>query len=90
MPEDRDAEWPQLSTAAPAAYEEFFSSSVWFHRIVERCADLRRSDAARSFSREGIRDRAFLAAGADVARWRSVSFLRRTAKRVLRALRLAR
>jgi exostosin family protein len=90
MLEDRDADWPQLSRAARTAYEEFFAPSVWFHRIVEGCSDLLRSDAARHFPREGIRNRAFLAAGADVARWRAVSSVRRTGKRTLQRVRIAR
>jgi hypothetical protein len=90
MLEDRDADWPQLSRAALAAYERFFAPSVWFHRIVEGCSDLLRSDAARHFPREGIRNRAFLAAGADVARWRAVSSVRRTGKRTLQRVRIAR
>ena len=76
--------------AARSAYEEFFGPSVAFHRIVERCSDLLRFDAATTFPREGIRDRAFLAVGADVARWRVVSSVRHTGKRMLQGVRLAR
>jgi hypothetical protein len=90
MLEDRDAEWPQLSRAARSAYEEFFAPSVAFHRIVECCAELLTSKAARDFPRDGIRNRAFLAAGADVVRWRALSPVRRTGKRMLQRLRLAR
>jgi hypothetical protein len=90
MLEDRDADWPQLNRAARTAYEEFFAPSVWFHRIVERCSDLLESNAARNFPRQGIRNRAFLAAGADVVRWRAVSSVRRTGKRMLQRVRLAR
>ena len=34
--------WPALSAAAGAAYDEWFAPEVWFHRIVEHCADLQR------------------------------------------------
>ena len=90
MLEERDAEWPQMSRMALSAYQAFFAPSVAFHQIVERCSELLTSDAARYFPREGIRNRAFLAAGADVARWRAVSSVRRTGKRTLQRVRLAR
>jgi hypothetical protein len=89
MLEDRDAEWPQLSRAARSAYEAFFAPSVSFHQIVERCADLLGSGAARNFPRAGIRNRAFLAAGADAARRRALSSIRRTGKRSLQRVRIA-
>jgi hypothetical protein len=90
MLEDRDAEWPQLSRAARSAYAEFFGPSVWFHRLVERCSELLSADAATSFPQRGIRNRAFIAAGSDVARWRGVSSVRRLGKRTVQRVRLAR
>lgn len=90
MLEERDSEWAHMRRAARGAYEEFFAPGVAFHRIVERCSELLTSGAARHFPREGIRNRAFLAAGADVARWRALSSVRRTAKRTLQRVRLAR
>jgi hypothetical protein len=90
MLEERDAEWPQMRRAALSAYDAFFAPSVAFHQIVERCADLLRSDAARNFPRDGIPNRAFLAAGADVARWRVTSTIRRVGKMIVTRLRLRR
>jgi hypothetical protein len=90
MLEARDAEWPRLSRAAQLVYEEFFAPSVAFHRILERCSDLLISGAARDFPPEGIRNRAFVAVGADVARGRAVSSVRRTVKRTFQSVGIAR
>lgn len=84
--EERDARWQEMGRAARAAYDQFFAPEVAFHRLIENCSELLGSDAARDFPSTGIRGRAFLAAGVDVARWRTVTATRRTAKRVLRRL----
>lgn len=39
--EQRNVDWPQLSTAACQAYDTFFAPDVTFHRIIELCRELR-------------------------------------------------
>jgi hypothetical protein len=86
MLEERERDWPRMSAAAMAAHREFFAQEAFFHRIVELCRDLQKSSTTQSFPRSGIRNRAFLAVGADVARWRTTSSVRRAGKRMLRRL----
>jgi Exostosin family len=40
--ESIEQSWPVLSAAARTAYDEMFGPTVWFHRVVEHCADLQR------------------------------------------------
>ena len=84
--EERVGDWPAMSAAALASYREFFSDEISFHRIVGLCSDLHQSEALRQFPRAGLRNRAYLASGADVARWRTTSAIRRTGKKILRRL----
>jgi hypothetical protein len=86
--EKRDGDWGEMSAAATAAHQEFFVSDVWFHHVMNLCQELQQSGSMRQFPQAGSRNRAFVAAGADVVRWRSSSALRRTTKRVFRRLRL--
>jgi hypothetical protein len=84
MLEERDRDWRAMSAAATACYGEFFAREVWFHRMAELCDELRRSGSLQRFPRSGLRNRAYLAVGANVIRWRTESTMRRAAKRVLR------
>jgi hypothetical protein len=84
--EERDSDWNAMSAAALVAHETFFAPEVSFHRVVERCRDLQDSVELSRFPRRGIRNRAFLAAGASVTRWRTTTSVRRSGKRVLRRL----
>lgn len=59
--EERSGDWRVMSAAAAAAYREFFSDDVAFHRIVELLADLQESRAPRP-SRWRVRARATSAA----------------------------
>jgi hypothetical protein len=45
--------WPTMSAAAAAAYDEWFGPDVWFHRIVENCAELERV-RARTVKRQAL------------------------------------
>jgi hypothetical protein len=83
MLEERAADWPAMSSAARAAHAAFFSPEVWFHRVIELCLDLEDATRARPFPRGGLRNRAFLAVGLDVARWRSSTAVRHAGRRVL-------
>ena len=83
--EERSDNWPAMSAAATTAYRDFFAPNVWFHRLVELCDDLKQSDV-QGFPSAGVRNRAFLAAGADFRRWRATSAARRTGRRALRGL----
>jgi hypothetical protein len=38
--EELEQEWPQMSQAARAAYDDWFSPEIWFHRVIEDCRDL--------------------------------------------------
>jgi hypothetical protein len=87
--EARSAEWRRMSSAASAAYHEFFAPQVSFHGIVGRCAELEESDALGRFPRSGMRGRAFFEAGADVVRWRTTTSVRRSGGHLLRRLRRA-
>jgi hypothetical protein len=84
--EERDSDWPAMSTAARHAYGEFFAPDVSFHRIVELCRELMESGVTKRFPHHGARNRAFLAAGLGTTRWRVTTTLRRTGSRFLRAL----
>jgi hypothetical protein len=81
--EERDRDWPAMSTAAARAYRDFFAPEVWFHRVVDLCNELRQSRCMEKFPRAGRRDWSFISAGLDVARWRTTSPARRGAGRVL-------
>jgi hypothetical protein len=84
--EGRDRDWPAMSNAAAKAYRDFFAPDVWFHNVVDLCSELRQSVRMGDFPRAGRRDRAFISAGADVARWRTTSPVRRGGRRFLRYL----
>jgi hypothetical protein len=84
--EKRVGDWPAMSAASIASYHEFFSHEISFHRIVDLCGDLHQPDTLRQFPRAGFRNGAFLASGADVARWRTTSAMRRNGKKALRRL----
>lgn len=88
--EERDVEWPRMSQAARFAYEEFFAPSVAFHRLGECFSALLESAEIKRFPRGGIRNRAFVAAGINVARWRTTTPARRFGKRTLRRFGLVR
>jgi len=45
--------WPTMSAAAAAAYDEWFGPEVWFHRVVENCAELQRA-GVRNVKRQGF------------------------------------
>lgn len=83
MLEERDHDWPQMSAEARRAYDRYFSAEVSFHNIAGLCDDLLRSGPVSAFPSRGIRDRAYVYAGMDVARWRSTSAIRRVGKRGL-------
>ncbi|MGA2470755.1 MAG: exostosin family protein [Solirubrobacteraceae bacterium] len=38
--ERAEAQWPAMSAAAAAVYDEWFAPDVWFHRVVECCREL--------------------------------------------------
>jgi hypothetical protein len=80
--EERNGDWSEMSAAAVAAHREFFSPEVWFHRVIELIREIRADGTQASFPRAGIRNRAFLAVGADFARWRTSSVIRRAGKGV--------
>jgi hypothetical protein len=84
--EERDNEWSDMSSAAVAAHREFFAPDVWFHRVIELCREISEESALHWFPREGIRNRAFLAVGADFTRSRTSSAIRRRGKRIARRL----
>jgi hypothetical protein len=86
MLERRNRDWPAMSAAAASAYREFFAPDVWFQRVVDLCGELRESARIEDFPPAGRRDRAFISAAADVARWRTTSPVRRSGKRILRYL----
>jgi hypothetical protein len=65
--EERDEDWPAMSVAVSAAYREFFSEDVAFHRITDLVADLLES-RPRRHGRRRMRGRAL--ASAAQARWR--------------------
>jgi hypothetical protein len=75
-----------MSAAAVAAHREFFSPEVWFHRVIELIREIRADGTQASFPRAGIRNRAFLAVGADFTRQRTSSAIRRRGKRIARRL----
>jgi hypothetical protein len=84
--EERDGDWSEMSAAAVGAYRDFFSPEVWFHRVIELCREIRQAGTHQGFPRAGVRNRAFLAVGADFTRWRTSSAVRRTGKRIARRL----
>jgi hypothetical protein len=90
MLEERDSDWPAMSSAALKAYDDFFCPEVCFHRVVELCVELKETGVTKSFPDGGVRNRAFLAAGVYVAHGRVTSSLRQIGSRVIRALGLRR
>jgi hypothetical protein len=38
--QERDREWPLMSSAAASTYGEYFATEVCFHRVVDLCSDL--------------------------------------------------
>jgi hypothetical protein len=81
--EERAADWPAMSSAAREAHSAFFSQEAWFHRVIGLCVEIKESTEPTRFPRRGLRNRAFLAVGLDVARSRSSTAVRRTGKRLL-------
>ncbi len=41
--EGLEARWPEMAAAAGAVYDEWFAPDVWFHRVIEDCAELLRT-----------------------------------------------
>jgi hypothetical protein len=83
--EEHDTHWLSLSAAASTAYTEFFAPDATFHRVIELCRELKESGAMSRYP-HGIRNRAFVASGLDVARSRMTTPLRRIVSRALRTL----
>ncbi len=54
MLEARDDDWPRLSAAARRAHEDYFAPPVYFHHVIERCADLQRSGSPARFPAGGV------------------------------------
>jgi hypothetical protein len=47
---EAEGDWPSMSAAAAAAFRDFFSKDVTFHRVVEQCGDLLSSRTQRAVS----------------------------------------
>jgi exostosin family protein len=87
--EERNGDWAAMSAAARAAHEAWFAPERWFHGLMEQCRELQSAHAAR-LPRGGRRDMAFIAAGAEVARWQITTPIRRAVRHTLRRLHLDR
>ena len=87
MLEARDRDWPRLSAAARRAHAEYFSPPVYFHHVIECCAELLRSGSPTRFPAPGVIGRQL----ADVAAAHLRGRVRHSAGRVKRrARRIAR
>lgn len=79
---ERDGDWTELSTAARAAYSQFFAPEIMFDQIVSRCADLRPAQPAFS-KRSPFLDEDALSAGAALVASRLTVRARRFARGLL-------
>jgi hypothetical protein len=86
--EELAPDWTAMSSAARVAFRDFFARDVAFDRMSELYRDLALAQA-NALPSGGVRGRAFVAAGADVARWSASSAIRRTLRRILRRSRAA-